>query len=225
MERSPIHFLALGDSLTVGVGGIRKGGFIKEYQRLSEIALQRRVIAQKLAKSKITSAELLHFLASPYVQNAIFHANIITISIGGNDLIQANRHFSRTNNQEVFRYALHSLKVNLQSILKTITSIKRSSNEPYMIRVIGLYNPYPELPYSHYWVNNFNDQMSAVSNMYGQFINLDPIFLRFKDSILSFDSLHPNSKGYQIIATELYRSGYQELFYSRELRHQSKISN
>lgn len=211
MNHHQINYLALGDSLTVGIGATRKGGFVREYTSLTEATMLRRIMTKNISKKRLTSAELVRLLNYPHLKSAIFEANIITISIGGNDLIQANRQFLTNHNQNSFHFALHSLSVNLQFILQSIAEIKKNNSQSYMIRVIGLYNPYPELPYSHYWVNAFNKKMSEITSKYGKFVYLHSIFARLGDSVLSFDILHPNFYGYQVIAAELYRTGYHEL--------------
>jgi lysophospholipase L1-like esterase len=213
MHTPQLFYTALGDSLTVGVGAVLKSGFVKDYTRLSENTLRRKIIVNKYARSKVTSYEFIHYLTNPIVRESIYHANLITITIGGNDLIQANRHYQKTNDRSVFNQALQVLKINLEIILKTISHIKTGTNSPYLIRVLGLYNPYPYISYSHYWLTQFNHTIAKVTNSYGgKFIDIYPLFTRLGDRVLSLDTLHPNSFGYHILAQELYRSGYDELF-------------
>lgn len=215
MAHPHIHYLILGDSLAVGVGAIRAGGFVKKYKRLSEIELQEKIKAYNLGKPGITSSELLRLIKYEQVTTQISKANIITISIGGNDLIQAHRAFLKTHDSTVFENALHTLTYNLQYILTTITLMKKHSQQPYLIRVIGLYNPYPQYPYSHYWVNLFNQQIKTVTSQYGKFVDIYPGFSALGSQVLSTDRIHPNKVGYELIAMELYQSGYMELFYRK----------
>ncbi len=210
----PLIYTALGDSLTVGVGAIMQSGLMKNYTKLSEYALKRKIVTNKFAKRKITSYEFIHYLTDPNVRNSIYHANLITITIGGNDLIQANRHFQKTNDTIVFNQALKSLKYHFETLLLTVHEIKKHTNKPFLIRVVGLYNPSPHIPYSHYWVSQFNHTLTEITSAYGgKFVDIYPIFKKFGHRLLTIDRLHPNSSGYNMIAQELYRSGYDELFH------------
>ncbi|OIJ13423.1 hypothetical protein BKP37_10645 [Anaerobacillus alkalilacustris] len=217
MYLKPIVYTALGDSLTVGVGASIKSGFIKEYTYFSERALKRKIITNKYAKKGITSEQFIKLLACPQVRRAIYESDIITITIGGNDLIQANRHFMRTNDPSIFHRTLYSFKQNYEFILRTITELKSDVGSPYLIRTIGFYNPFPELPYSDLWIRSFNNAIEKLSlNYHSKFINIYPIFARLREQALTFDRLHPNHYGYQLIAYELYYSGYNELNFNNK---------
>ncbi|MCD8501207.1 MAG: GDSL-type esterase/lipase family protein [Bacillaceae bacterium] len=207
MVYRPILFTALGDSLTSGVGSLLSNGFVEEYALLTERTLRRNVVIHNYAKSGIKSDQLIHDLRRPEVRNSIFYADIITITIGGNDLLHANREFKRTGNPAIFSNALHYFRQNVSQVLNEIDLIKANNPSPYTLRVIGLYNPYPSVPYSHYWVDMFNKTLADITNQYGVFVNIYPTLTNNKKMIW-LDKLHPNKNGYKTIAYELYKTGY-----------------
>lgn len=207
MVYRPILYTALGDSLTSGVGSLFSNGFVEEYAELTERVLRRKVVIHNYAKAGITSDQLVYDLTRLEIRNSIYHADILTITIGGNDLLQANRKFKRTGNPVLFQNTLHQLKQNMLKVFSEINTIKTNNPSPYMIRVIGLYNPYPSLPYSHYWVYKFNKTLAEITNHYGIFVDIYPTLTNNKQMIW-LDKLHPNKNGYKTIAYELYKSGY-----------------
>ncbi len=211
-----MNYVAIGDSLTVGIGALGQGGFVSEYKRLTELTVQQKIYVQKFARNGLTSDELAHFFQSLHFQQAIMNANIITISIGGNDLIQANRYFIQSRDSSIFNKTLLSLTSNLWHILETIRNLKNVNGVPYLIRVIGIYNPYPELPHSHYWVNTYNRHLNSIVSNYGTFVNIYHLFLHYGKALLAVDRLHPNALGHRLIAQELYKSGFRELTTSKK---------
>ncbi|WP_163970984.1 GDSL-type esterase/lipase family protein [Oceanobacillus halotolerans] len=201
----PFIYTALGDSLTVGTGSYFQNGFVPRYKHMLEQHYQVPVRLLKHAKPRITSIELLNFLSNPNVQQAIYESTIITVTIGGNDLLQANKLFSKKRDPYVFNQAYEHFYQNLNSILNDIKSIKSLGNMPYMVQIIGLYNPYPQIPYSDFWVLQFNTAIQSMVSNNVQFIDIQPIFKNYGKKALSF-GIHPNKTGYQLIAEGLFTS-------------------
>lgn len=205
-----IVYTALGDSLTVGTGAFFSHGFVQRYAYLTEKALSRPIQVDVIAKNGMSSSELVDvIIKNPNIRSSILKANILTITIGGNDLLQANRLFQETGNFQVFQSALQQLKNNLTTILSEISLLKSYSSTPYFVRIIGLYNPYPRLPYSQYVVEHFNRVLSSftTNNNIVKIVNISHLFNN-KQQLLSLDRLHPNKIGYQLIAEQLVSTGY-----------------
>ena len=202
----PILYTALGDSLTAGFGFF-PNSFVEDYVQLTEQTLRNKVLTNNYAIPGMTSGQLVYELTNPEVRNSIYHANIITITIGGNDLLHANREFKRSQNPTVFPSTLNQFEQNMLTIKKEIEQIKSETIEPYTLRVIGLYNPFPELSYSQYWIFALNNVLATIVEPHGKFVDIYPIFA-YNKNLISFDKLHPNKKGYKAIAQELYKSGY-----------------
>jgi lysophospholipase L1-like esterase len=79
--------------------------------------LKTRVIFRNLGKSGWTSQQLLHALRNDTAFfKAIQTADIITCSIGGNDLIQAGRVYAKTKNKIEGERALQNFRRNFLSI-------------------------------------------------------------------------------------------------------------
>lgn len=94
MDFNPLRYLAIGDSLTVGIGvPLMDPGFVEYYRDLSQQILKKPILYQKYARSGATTEDVLNFTYSPFVMEAVKCANIITITAGGDDLINAAKGF------------------------------------------------------------------------------------------------------------------------------------
>ncbi|WP_078553994.1 GDSL-type esterase/lipase family protein [Bacillus alkalicellulosilyticus] len=207
MPINPIRYVALGDSLTEGVGAYFSSGYVFRYRHYIERMFKRPVFPTVFAKSRITSGQVLRSLAQPEIKKAIHEASVITITAGGNDLLQAYRLYKKTNDRSYVLYALSTLQKNISLIISEIHAIK--ANDPYyIVRLIGFYNPYPSSPYTDYWVRMSNQMLTRFSQGPVQFIDIYPEFTLYGKSVLSFGGIHPNGKGYQIIADKLHQAGY-----------------
>lgn len=161
----------------------------------------------------MSSSELVDVIKkNPNIRNSISKANILTITIGGNNLLQANQLFQETGDFQVVHFALQQLEYNLRTILSEITLLKSYSSIPYLVRIIGLYNPYPNLPFSEYWVDHFNRVLSSftTNNNFVKFVDISYLS-KNKQQLLSLNGLHPNKEGYQLIAEQIVATGYDPL--------------
>lgn len=208
----PLLYVALGDSLTVGVGSHFHPGFVPRYQRMIEEHLKRRVFVQMYARPGATTGDILTFMANPQVIYDLNRATIITLSAGGNDLIQAAESYLKTKEKKVLQEALQTAKKNVAAIMKEIKELKAKTGTPYMIRILDLYNPMPKVAIVDKWVRLFNSHLRkgcaqgnlAVTNLYRAFKGKE-------EALLSIDKIHPNQKGYQVISEELNKLGYASI--------------
>jgi lysophospholipase L1-like esterase len=136
-----IQYAAIGDSLTAGVGSGPSQGFVRRYQKLAEESLNTQIISQVHARPGATTGEVLRMVKHPILQRAIRDSSIITLSAGGNDLIQAARAFLRTQDKSIFDNVLIRCKENMSTILSEIEKLNEDKEMPFMIRIVDLYNP------------------------------------------------------------------------------------
>ena len=96
MKKRHINYCGLGDSLTVGVGSnIFEKGFIGKYLFLTRKRPFNQPIAPAVfARVGATTGDILKSFEHPFVCRTIKEAEIITITAGGNDLIDAAEQFS-----------------------------------------------------------------------------------------------------------------------------------
>ncbi|GAA0370418.1 GDSL-type esterase/lipase family protein [Bacillus horti] len=210
-ENQRLLYVAFGNSLTLGVGAGYAPGFVQRYRCLAETELQRRVIGRIYARSGATAGEIATFLDSYQAEQAIKHASIITISAGGNDLILAAKHYLQTKDKSRFTQALSESQAAVAKMLTIISTIKATQAKPYIIRLLGLYNPLPEIALGDKWVQAFNSGLHGFSNKNIRVANVFSAFKGNERELLSQDRVHPNAKGYEVIANTLHQLGYAPL--------------
>ncbi|MCQ6282724.1 GDSL-type esterase/lipase family protein [Bacillus sp. EB600] len=206
-------YVALGDSLSVGVGAsIFSPGFVQRYQRLATTDLGEHVYVQTFAHPGFQSLDVLLELDNDFVKEQIKDADIITITAGGNDLIQAARKFQIDHNEQDFSLALNECMKNFGKIMNGITDLKHDCIRPYIIRLVNLYNPFPNDPLAVKWIRKFNLHIkSFLKNPVVSIAEVDKIFKDHEKEYIARDGIHPNDIGYERIAESLHQLGYGEL--------------
>ncbi|MBM7837424.1 lysophospholipase L1-like esterase [Alkalihalobacillus xiaoxiensis] len=203
------QYLALGDSLTVGVGSTR-GGFVPPYRFMAEQALQRPVHVHKLAHSGFTTKELYR-LAETH-RNAIAKADIITITAGGNDFLQSFMAVSQTNSIEPAIQASERACACLHALVAFVTDQKRGSKKPYIIRVFNTYNPFGSIPLLDQYLSKFNRSLYTLEqNRHVKVVDVYRAFQGNEQRFLSRDGVHPNQEGYDVMALLAAKTGFKPL--------------
>lgn len=213
MYDRPVIYSAIGDSLTVGIGAFLAPGFVKRYADYIQKQTGRLVHVRNHGKNGATSAYLVYLFNDPAVAFDVSRAEVLTLTVGGNDLRYAVRLFQKTKDARVFAATYDTFQKNLQMILRRIVFLKKISPFPYLIRMVDIYNPFPEFPALDRWIRQFNEALYRWEQMIPHFkvARVYSAFRRSLASIYSFDGIHPNNTGYEIIARELRRLGVPEI--------------
>ncbi|WP_235775326.1 MULTISPECIES: GDSL-type esterase/lipase family protein [Paenibacillus] len=211
------QYTALGDSLTTGFGALPGSGFVPVYRRMSEVALRSFVAYTNLGVNGLTTSELEQRVRyHPLFRQSIREADLITVSIGGNDLIHAAREAGgqSRSSQAVFDRALQESKGHLAAVMSRIYQEKQGASNPWLVRIVGLYNPYPQMAGASDWVQRFNRQLAQYCGRECAFADIYDSFAGHERELLSIDRLHPNGRGYRLIADRLQSLGYSRLLRS-----------
>ncbi|WP_128894520.1 GDSL-type esterase/lipase family protein [Longirhabdus pacifica] len=207
-----MKYVALGDSLTVGVGDILGGGFVPIYRSMAQQYFNRNILLYDIAVSGATTGDLLVIIKkNKQAREEIRSANIITISAGGNDLINAAKLYISKEKKDPFRPSLSSCKGNFGDLIGIINQLKRESNVPYIIRTMNLYNPFPQIKMAKHWVKQFNLYIAKFQNKCSKMADVYTAFKGNESQLLSADRFHPNGPGYELIAYKLHQLGYKPL--------------
>ena len=212
-------YLALGDSVAAGHmsdNSMGKGyaDYLGEKLTIAEMITN---FHNDFAKSGMTSNGLLYRLKHPdyYVANnqtiieAIALANIITISIGANDILgKLNISWSPFG----LSYDITEMNaafLQLESNYIEIINIIRSLNPQVSIYLIGYYMPLP------YFTGQFTEQDYALFSMLDETINhvaqitnnhfVDISKISSKQNIPNPFNIHPGKLGYQMISEIIFQ--------------------
>ncbi|MDT0122199.1 GDSL-type esterase/lipase family protein [Paenibacillus sp. RRE4] len=201
------RYVAIGDSLTVGTGALLGTGFVPIYRRMAEMNLRTFVSMDNLGVNGLTSGELQQMInGHPRVRQAIREADMITVSIGGNDLIRTFKASGGIPNAGKMTQVLGETRHHVSQVMRQIRQLK--GDQKYFVRSIGLYNPYPQSTEAAYWVRQYNSYLNGAGSGNYACAQVYDKFEGRERELLFWDRVHPNARGYRIIAEQLNRTGY-----------------
>ena len=202
-----IEMVGLGDSLTQGVGDeLKREGYIGRLQQhFSQYKGIEDVPLTNTAKRGRRSDQLLKMLKDGEIDHQIRKAHIITLTIGGNDIMKVIKKELFDLKVEAFEKELVKFKSNYEEIIHEIREI----NSTAPIIIMGLYNPITivtdEKSDFDLILNNWNETIEeiAVDDNNACYIPIDHLFVTNTNLVYHTDFFHPNSKGYQLVIEEI----------------------
>ncbi|WP_239984800.1 GDSL-type esterase/lipase family protein [Sporolactobacillus pectinivorans] len=216
MNENPLY-VALGDSLTVGVGStFFQPNFVKYYQKSIEYYFRHPVRKLVFAKNGATTQDILSFFSRPEVAGAVHDATFITLTGGGNDLLHARKKWLKFGESTIVSDAIQQCLYNMALIIESILRLRGDVQKPVTIRVLNLYNPMFQIPESRAWLETYNRSLFAlerypsvqVADVYSAFYGHEPY-------LLSMDHTHPNPVGYRVMAEVAADLGFEPVADSR----------
>lgn len=196
------HVVAIGDSLTQGVGDSNmNGGYIGI---LDETINQQRPIVtfENFGKSGRRTDQLLEALNDPEVISSIKKTDIVLMTIGANDIMKVV--------QQNFTNLTYSLfteeQVHFEQRLNNILLKVRTINPNAHIYLLGLYNPFKQyfqdIKELDMIVNRWNQTGERTIAKYDEatFIPIKDLFDETVINLFADDHFHPNEFGYERMA-------------------------
>jgi lysophospholipase L1-like esterase len=230
-----VLYTALGDSIGFGLFAPIGDGYVPTYDRFIEADSGANVKTINLSVPGWTSSDLLGAIrGSLLFRLSVATSTIVTINIGGNDLLGArgdyqDRTCGGADNQDCLRAGVAVFRVNFNAILAEVRSLR--AGRPTIIRTMNIYNPFVnEDRAQDTWPNDqgndfqvlkpyldvINNQIAATAT--ARNIPVAQVYLAFNGpngdidpndlGLLSFDDLHPNGRGHRRIADLLRGLGY-----------------
>jgi len=199
-EKKGLVLVALGDSLTKGLGDETGKGYVGVVKNEVEKRMKKQVRLLNLGINGQTSAQLKKQVMQPEVRRQIASADLVMLTIGGNDLFRGGK--------GLFDYRTANLakaEKNYLANLKVIFTQIRKANPHVTVYFVGLYNPFIQLSTGKETskvVRKWNYDSAEVSAAFPQIIfvpTFDLFELKVNDYLYS-DKFHPNAKGYRLIA-------------------------
>ncbi|MCP8968025.1 SGNH/GDSL hydrolase family protein [Ectobacillus ponti] len=201
-----LQIVSLGDSLTRGVGDKEGIGYIGRVKTSLQQTYGQKAALTNLAVSGAKAPDLLKQLSDKGAQYTLKSADLIVLTIGGNDLfpdwgVMGTTDFSN------YRPDTATFQKNAQAILAKI----REANPKSPIFWMGLYNPFEdvqELKNTSSIVVNWNASLEQTALAYPN-VYIVPVFDLFQSrgkDLLYTDHFHPNEKGYALMANRLLQN-------------------
>lgn len=196
--------VGLGDSLTQGVGDEKKKGgyFGRLAAEMETWKGVREVDAVNLAKRGRRSDQLIETLQDEEVQESVQNADVIVLTIGGNDLMKVvKRNFLELKVSDFYK-ELGKFETRLEELFQLL----RLLNSSAPIVVSGLYNPFSivtdEVREFEEIIADWNEVLAEQTAADGNscFVPVKDLFHSNANLVYHTDFFHPNGKGYDWMA-------------------------
>lgn len=235
LTQKRLNYVAIGDSLTEGVGDqTNQGGFIPLLSNaISEIS-DVNVVSQNFGVAGNTSTQIYKRMTKEKkIQSAIKKADVITITVGGNDVMKVIRTQFTNLTENSFEKPAQTYQKQLTEIFDFI----RDNNPNAQVYVLGIYNPFylnfPDITEMQDIINHWNqttqETIAQQKQMY--FVPINDLLYQgvngskgvttsdgevqtiTNNALFEEDHFHPNNIGYQIMSdavAEAYKEHHNE---------------
>ena len=235
LTQKRLNYVAIGDSLTEGVGDqTNQGGFIPLLSNaISEIS-DVNVVSQNFGVAGNTSTKIYKRMTKEKkIQSAIKKADVITITVGGNDVMKVIRTQLTNLTENSFEKPAQTYQKQLTEIFDFI----RDNNPNAQVYVLGIYNPFylnfPDITEMQDIINHWNqttqETIAQQKQMY--FVPINDLLYQgvngskgvttsdgevqtiTNNALFEEDHFHPNNIGYQIMSdavAEAYKEHHNE---------------
>ncbi|MGN1269183.1 MAG: SGNH/GDSL hydrolase family protein [Candidatus Aphodocola sp.] len=210
-----IYYLSLGDSLAAGQtpnNTIEEsyGDYVAEYLKDKEVL---EFYTKKFSKSGYRSIDLLNDLNNNKkvkvdgkeitIKHALIKADIVTVSIGSNDLfykLNVGNEFNMNEFDDIYTYVDEAIS----DVDKLLYELRKSCKEQIM--VFGFYNPFTN--FSSSLANTIepvivyaNEKMKNLVKKYDMtYVDIHDMFLANDNYLPSKLEIHPTKDGYKAMA-------------------------
>lgn len=217
-ERTKLTYIALGDSLTEGVGDTTgQGGFVPLLAQSLVNDYGYEVDYKNFGVSGNTSNQILKRMSEDEsIKDYLKKADFMTLTVGGNDLRKVI--LSNFSNLKIstFTKPAKDYSKRLEKIIQTA----HQANPNLPIYVVGIYNPFyisfPEMTEMQTIVDNWNQTTEQVTQKFKNvyFVPINDLLYKGLDGesgvsqvsgqsgnnlLYEEDNFHPNNTGYEMI--------------------------
>lgn len=213
-----VYYLSLGDSLAAGQtpnNTIEEsyGDYVADYLKDKEVL---EFYTKKFAKSGYRSIDLLNDLKENKevsvdgkkisIKHALIKADIVTLSIGSNDLfykLNLGNEFDMNEFDDIYTYVDEAIS----DVDKLLYELRKACKEQIM--VFGFYNPFTNFSSSlattvEPVIIYANDKMETLVRKYNMtYVDIHDTFLANNDYLPTTLEIHPTKSGYKAMAKKV----------------------
>lgn len=196
----PIQYLALGDSLTRGIGDEtgtygytkRLSLAMEEWPAITEVELDNR------GKNGRRSDQLLSLVKKGHYDEELKEADLVTVTMGGNDVMKIVKKDIFSLKKEMFDKEMIKFEGRYRKIIEEIR--KRNSEVPIIL--IGFYNPFSIVTDEYTPFETIIDEWNmtiaqiASDDNNACFVPTSDLFETNEEMVYHTDFFHPNASGY-----------------------------
>ncbi len=206
-----LQIVSLGDSLTRGVGDKEGIGYVGRMKEDLQKDYKQKIALTNLAVSGAKMPDLLKQIESNGAQYSIKQADVIVLTIGGNDLFPGWESLGKID-LDTYRPDTETFQNEAKKIIEEI----RKLNTDSPIFWLGLYNPFEDvedLKGSSNIVVDWNASLEKLA-LNDKNVYITPTFDLFQNrgkDLLYSDHFHPNEVGYTYMAERLVQNVVSKL--------------
>lgn len=201
-----VFYLSLGDELSVGYNEFNKkdygySDYIKEYL-VKKGKLE--IYINEYFKENLRTTDLIRIIndnekvlingKSKSIKNSLIKADLVTLSIGNNDIISKLTLYKNYSDREIYEY-LDAFLIDLEELFKLIKQYCKED-----IIFVGYYNNIKIIELDKYFTY-LNKKVSKLSDKYD--IKYIDILNFMKDGKFTNNSLYPSKDGYINIGKQI----------------------
>ena len=204
-KKTMVYHLAIGDSVIHGIGAPKDENLVYQFSNKLGNQIHKKIHFQNDGIDGITSGELKNLILKRKFDIEIKKADIITINVGGNDILRMVKGGNVYNALQNFG----EIKSTFSKNLTDITARIRTLNPKATIVFLELYNPLPPSDQVYSLADkllpNWNLQIYKVAAHHPSSIVVDTTKVINGEKLknLSPDGVHPNSAGYAAISEQM----------------------
>lgn len=175
-----VHLVALGDSLTYGQGDEKNnGGYVGQIKPALEKKYDTKVSTKNYGVSGDRSDQILKRLNNqPEMRKNLRHADVIVMTVGGNDLMQKLQGDLLSSKGDVSDDVAQA-QVSYQKKLKALLTAVRKQNSHAPIFLFSIYNPvytyFPQVSIINNSIAKWNETSKDTVKLFkpAYFVNID----------------------------------------------------
>jgi len=202
LVENKVQIVAIGDSLTRGTGDETGKGYVGWLKEELKTGLKKEVYVLNHGINGYRSENVLNDLKTKAdIVESVKEADIITLSIGANDLFHAGE---EEINPDVIRDRFAGAEEAMVKVLDLLSQL----NPRATILCVGLYNPFADLSIGKetgILVKEWNYRVMQVATKYPKmvYVPTEDLFSIQGSKYLSSDHYHPNGEGYKRIGLRM----------------------
>lgn len=219
-KKNNISIVAIGDSLTEGIGDSKSvgGGYVTRLQRRVQKKYKVKTESHNYGVSGDTSSQIMARIHSDKkMHQDLPKADIITVTVGGNDFM----HLLQRKGLDLTEGDIADEQVKFDKRLTTLLTDIRGYNKTAPIYLIGIYNPF-----SIYLANvknakiafvNWNRGSAKVASKFNDthFVDINNLYQSksinkkiektgVNPYLYTKDHFHPNGTGYDMMTDKVF---------------------
>lgn len=197
--KKKVRLVAIGDSLTYGQGDEdHNGGYVGLIKERLQKKFHNQVTTVNYGVSGDRSDQILRRINNQQqIRQDLKNADVITMTVGGNDLMQSLQKDLMTNSQKNISQDINAAGVTYQNKLRDLFSAIRQQNKKAPIFIMSIYNPvytyFPQVDTINSSISQWNQITKKTVNSYG------PAYFVDINHLISYGQYKTNSQRKKLI--------------------------